>query len=104
LPDVLTHQIEDTNVKTWIIRFKPPISFSKFKYEGWAHNRLNEDGDEKHKDCYGFLYYSLTIKGQTYWANVKAHKSYGEVLYTIEKKKPADLTEGYPDFLEKIKE
>lgn len=104
LPDVLTHQIEDTNVKTWIIRFKPPTSFSNFNYEGWAYNRLDEDGTEKHKDCYGFLYYSLSIKGQTYWANIKAHKSYGEVLYTIEKKKPADLKKGYPDFLEKIKE
>lgn len=104
LPDVLTHQIEDYNVKLWILTVKIPKSLSLFRYEGWAHNRLDENKVEKHQDCYGFFYYSLSIKGKTYWANVKVHKSYGEVLYTIEKDKPEDLIEGLPDFWDKIKE
>ena len=36
----------------------------------------------------------LKIGKKKYWANVKMHKDYGEVLYTIEKKKPDDLTPG----------
>lgn len=52
---------------------------------------------KKHPETDYFLYYSLKIKGKTYWANVKMHKDYeGEVLYTIEPKKPKDLIKGKP--------
>ena len=77
-----------------------------WKYEGWAPNRPYEPGHPKydpkvpnkkeHPETDYFLYYSLKIKGKTYWANVKVHKNYnnGEVLYTIEGEKPKDLIEG----------
>jgi hypothetical protein len=31
-----------------------------------------------------------------YWANVKMHKMYGEIIYTIGKEKPNDLIKGKP--------
>ena len=42
----------------------------------------------------GPLYYSLNIGNKEYWANVKVHKDYGEVLYTIESTNPKDLKRG----------
>ena len=77
----------------------------KWKYKGWAENRPydssspkfdpNNPNKRKHPETEYFLYYSLKIGGDTYWANVKMHKGYGEVLYTIEKKKPEDLIPGH---------
>lgn len=44
---------------------------------------------KKHPETDYFLYYSFMIKKKKYWANVKMHRNYnGEVLYTIESKKP----------------
>ena len=40
------------------------------------------------------LYYSLNIGDKEYWANVKVHKDYGEVLYTIKNTNPKDLKRG----------
>lgn len=37
------------------------------------------------------LYYTIIIDEKDYWANVKMHKHYGEVLYTIKNEKPGDL-------------
>ena len=101
LDDVLEHLIEDNDLKDWISR----LDFSKlkgWKYEGWAYCRVNpKTGKSKHPETHYFLYYSLTIQGHTYWANVKRHKKYnGEVLYTIEKEKPDDLHKGKPPKIE----
>ena len=76
-------------------------------YSGWGKNRPydvnhplydpNNPEKRKHPEARWFLYYSLTINGETYWANVKMHiPMNGEVLYTIEKEKPDDLIEGVP--------
>ena len=52
----------------------------------------------KHPEAEYFTYYSLTIKGKTYWANVKMHKDlHGEVLYTIGETRPPDLIKGKPE-------
>ena len=101
LDDVLEHLIEDNDLKDWISK----LDFSKlkgWKYEGWAYCRVNpKTGKSKHPETHYFLYYSLTIQGHTYWANVKRHKKYkGEVLYTIEKEKPDDLHKGKPPKIE----
>ena len=105
LQDIFEHEKEDTTLMQWLSKF----SLKKvrgWKYEGWAPNRPYEPGHpkydpkvpnkKKHPETDYFLYYSLKIKGKTYWANVKVHKNYnhGEVLYTIEGEKPKDLIEG----------
>jgi hypothetical protein len=41
------------------------------------------------------LYYTIKIEKRDYWANVKMHKHFGEVLYTIIAEKPEDLTKGH---------
>ncbi|MCQ2973263.1 MAG: hypothetical protein MJ211_00470 [Bacteroidales bacterium] len=96
LSDVLTHQIEDANIRDWIENFNFPDSLKNWKYEGWRENRKDKNGQPKHKETKFFLYYSLKINGEFYYANVKMHKDYGEVLYTIESIKPWDLIEGEP--------
>ena len=95
--DVLSHQIEDNTLKDWLSDFDFD-KISGWKYEGWAPCRKDpKTGKRKHPESHYFLYYSLTIKGKTYWANVKRHKRYKcEVLYTIENKKPEDLQKGKP--------
>lgn len=106
LQDVFEHAKEDVNVTKWLMNFKTS-DLKGWHYEGWAPNRPyspdNPNYDpyhpdkKKHKETDFFTYYSLNIDGVTYWANVKMHKDYkGEVLYTIEKNKPDDLTPGKP--------
>ncbi len=66
------------------------------RYEGWAENRPyppdhkkydpNNPNKKKHPETEYFIYYSMDIKGEKYWVNVKMHKQYGEVVYTIEKR------------------
>ena len=84
-----------------------PFTAKNWTYEGWGKNRPydvnhplydpNNPEKRKHPEARWFLYYSLTINGETYWANVKMHiPMNGEVLYTIEKEKPDDLIEGVP--------
>ena len=46
-------------------------------------------------DTHYFLYYTIRINRRTYWVNVKMHKDYGEVPYTIERKMPKDLIVGH---------
>ena len=79
---------------------------NNFRLHGFLNNGLtpwtpshpkydpNNPNKRKHPETEYFLYYSLKIGKKKYWANVKMHKDYGEVLYTIEKKKPDDLTPG----------
>lgn len=98
--DVLSHQIEDNTLKDWLSDFDFD-KISGWKYEGWAPCRKDpKTGKRKHPETHYFLYYSLTIKGKMYWANVKRHKDYHcEVLYTIEKDKPNDIIKGKPPYV-----
>ena len=106
LQDVYEHGVEDGTLMKWLSKFTPQ-SIHDWTYEGWGENRpydinhplydpKNSD-KKKHPETYYFLYYSLTIDGKKYWANVKMHKNdKGEVLYTIESAEPEDLIEGLP--------
>ena len=77
------------------------------RYEGRAKNRPYppnhpkydpQNPEKKHEETDYFLYYSIIIDNKKYWANVKMHKDYkGEVLYTIEPKKPKDIILGMPN-------
>lgn len=106
LTDVMEHDKEDQVLMQWLLDFSLD-DMKGWKYEGWAHNRTYEPGHPKydpknpnkpkHPETDYFLYYSKIIGGEKYWANVKMHKDYeGEVLYTIEPKKPEDLIKGKP--------
>jgi hypothetical protein len=54
--------------------------------------------NRKHPEAHYFTYYSLTIKGKTYWVNVKMHKDFhAEVLYAIKDSKPDDLIPELPN-------
>lgn len=104
LNDIIKHNREDVNLMQWMSRFSSH-DLKKLEYKGWAKNRPFEPGHpkynplnpdkKKHTETDYFLYYSIEIDGRTFWANVKMHNHYkGEVLYTIEKKRPVDLIEG----------
>ena len=103
MQDVYEHNREDLILMKWLKDFDLN-SIHDWKYEGWAENRPyapshpkydpNNPNKRKHPETEYFVYYSLKIGKKKYWANVKMHKDYGEVLYTIEKKKPDDLTPG----------
>ena len=106
LTDIMEHDKEDLVLMQWLLDFSLD-DMKGWKYEGWAHNRTYEPGHPKydpknpskpkHPETDYFLYYSKIIGGEQYWANVKMHKDYeGEVLYTIEPKKPEDLIKGKP--------
>ena len=88
----------------WLKSFKLE-NIKDWKYEGWAENRPYSPDNprydsknplkKKHPETDYFLYYSLMINGEKYWANVKMHNHYhAEVLYTIESEKPTDLIKG----------
>ena len=51
---------------------------------------------QEHPEADHFTYYSLKIGMKKNWVNVKMHKLYGEVIYTIEKEIPEDLRKGRP--------
>lgn len=103
MQDVYEHNREDIRLMKWLQKFD--LSAIKgWKYQGWAENRPyspnhpkfdpNNPDRKKHPETEYFTYYSLKIGRKNYWANVKVHKVYGEVLYTIEEKKPDDLIPG----------
>lgn len=103
MQDVYEHNREDIRLMKWLQKFD--LSAIKgWKNQGWAENRPyspdhpkfdpNNPDRKKHSETEYFTYYSLKIGEKTYWANVKVHKDYGEVLYTIEGKKPDDLISG----------
>lgn len=60
------------------------------KYDPSNPDKLKHESDTEY-----FNYYTIKIENREYWANVKVHKHYGEVLYTIEKEKPKDLIKGH---------
>ena len=103
MQDVFEHNREDLKLMAWLKDFDLE-HIKGWKYKGWAENRPYDSSHpkfdpknpnkRKHPETEYFLYYSLEIDGDTYWANVKMRKDYGEVLYTIEKKKPEDLILG----------
>lgn len=75
--------------------------FPKLKYQGWALNKPyptshpkydpNNPLKQKHPETEYFRYYTLKIDNYEYWANVKVHQLYGEVIYTLERKKTIDV-------------
>lgn len=105
LTDILEHAVEDETICLWLQTFRIE-SFKTMRYKGWANNRTlptnhphydpNNPSRSKHDtDTDYFLYYTIKINRWNYWVNVKMHRDYGEVVYTIEKNKPADLIRGY---------
>jgi SPP1 gp7 family putative phage head morphogenesis protein len=101
--DIYEHAIEDENVRQWLKTFDAS-KMQGWKYAGWAENRPYDKSHpkfdpqnpdrKKHEDTDHFNYYKIEINGQTYWTNVKKNKTWGEVLYTIERDKPEDLITG----------
>lgn len=105
LQDVFEHAIEDENIRLWLKSFDSE-KLKSMKYQGWAPNRPyprdhikydpTKPSKGKHEsDTSYFNYYTIKIGDREYWVNVKMHKHYGEVLYTIEKEKPKDLIKGH---------
>ena len=105
LQDIFEHMVEDKAINLWLQSFKIQ-SLLKMKYRGWAPNRPYSQDHPKYNptkpsiakhqsDTDYFLYYTIKIKRRDYRANVKMHKHYGEVLYTIKDEKPADLIRGH---------
>ena len=101
LDDIYEHSIEDENIRKWLQDFKME-KLPEMDYRGWAHNRPYPKDHPKYdpknpmkskhdNDTHYFLYYTIKINRKNYWVNVKMHKHFGEVVYTIERKKPKDL-------------
>ncbi len=69
-----------------------------YRYIGWKECGVDENGNRKHPEAAFFLYYEVEIAGQTYYANVKAHRDYrAEELYCIrERCNIADLRHDAP--------
>lgn len=105
LQDIFEHLVKDEIINRWLQEFDIK-SLLKMKYRGWAPNRpypknhpkydpLNPLLTKHQSDTEYFLYYTIKIGKRDYWVNVKMHKHYGEVLYTIEAEKPEDLIKGH---------
>ena len=105
LTDIFEHAVEDETICEWLKSFRIE-TLKKMKYRGWAPNRpypenhpkynLNDPFKSKHNnDSFNFFYYTIKIGKYDYWVNVKNHKHFGEVIYTIEKEKPCDLIKGH---------
>lgn len=105
LQDIFEHSIDNENIRQWLQKFDIK-DFYKIKYKGWAPDRPfpedhpkydpNNPTKPKHgNDTDYFLYYTIKINERDYWVNVKMHKHYGEVIYTIEKEKPTDIIYGH---------
>ena len=103
LDDIYEHAIEDENIRNFLKTF----DINKLKtieHKGWGENRSypedhkkfdkNNPNKKKHEEADYFNYYTINISDTEYWANVKYHKHYGEVLYTIEKNKPEHMIKG----------
>ena len=104
LDDIFEHDREEPKLIQWLSNFSLD-NLKQMRYKGYAENRPYAPGHKnydpknpnkkKHPETDYFLYYSIEIEGKTFWANVKMHKHYkGEVLYTIETKRPDDLIDG----------
>lgn len=100
LEDVRVHSYEDLNVQRWVCDYDPKRDYA-FDYAGWAPCRRKSDGTRKHQETYYFCYYTLDLYGETYYVHAKRHKRFkaGDVIYTIEKKRPFDLREETPPAL-----
>ena len=105
LQDIYEHMVKDDRITRWLQSFNIQ-KLSIMKYRGWAPNRPYPLGHPKYdpshpfktkhqSDTEYFLYYTIKIEKRDYWANVKMHKHFGEVLYTIIAEKPEDLTKGH---------
>ena len=105
LNDIYEHAIENEGIRNWLQDFNM-ANLSRMKYKGWAKNRpyakdhpkYDPDNPQKSKhdnDTDYFLYYTIKINKRDYWVNVKMHKHFCEVVYTIEKEKPIDLIPGH---------
>ena len=105
LQDIFEHGLEYGGVCRWLQSFDAE-SLKSMEYKGWAPNRpypqdhpkydpKNPSKSKHDSDTDYFLYYTIKIDKRDYWVNVKMHKHYGEVVYTIEREKPEDLIEGH---------
>lgn len=103
--DIYEHAIENEDVRKWLQSFSID-NLNELKYKGWAychpypkdHHKYDSANPLKSKhdtDTEYFLYYTIKIGKRDYWVNVKMHKEYGEVVYTIEKEKPHDIIKGH---------
>lgn len=105
LDDIFEHSLEDETLWQWL-RLFDANSIRPMKYKGWAPNRPyplghpqydpNNPSKQKHQtDTDFFLYYTIKIDKWNYWANVKMHRDFGEVIYALESKRPIDLIKGH---------
>ena len=105
LQDIFEHGLEYGDVCRWLQSFDVE-SLKSMQYKGWASNRpypedhpkydpANPSKSKHDTDTHYFLYYTIKIGKRDYWVNVKMHKDYGELVYTIEREKPKDLIEGH---------
>lgn len=103
--DVYEHAIENEDVRKWLQSFSFE-SLKEMKYKGWGychpypkdHPKYDPANPLKSKhdnDTDYFLYYTIKIDKRNYWVNVKMHKNFGEVIYTVEKVRPNDLIKGH---------
>lgn len=101
LGDIYEHAMEYGSIRKWLQTYDIQ-SLKSLKYKGWAKLRKypkdhpkydpKNPGKLKHqRDTDWFYYYTIKIGKRDYWANVKLHKNYDEVLYTIEWEKPKDI-------------
>jgi hypothetical protein len=104
--DIFEHAIEDENIREWLQNFSNK-SMVGWKYAGWGKNRPYSIKDSRYNpnnptvskhdnDTHWFHYYTVSINKLTYWINVKKSKDLGEVIYTIESKKPENLIRKKP--------
>ena len=105
ITDIYEHAIESEDIRQWLQSYNTE-SLKSMKYQGWAYNRpypkehpkydsSNPTKSKHDNDTYWFNYYTININKHAYWVNVKMHKHFGEVVYTIEKEKPGDLIKGH---------
>lgn len=105
LKSIFEHQKEDIFLMNWL-KSLDLSKMPKMEYKGWGKNRTydpnhpkydpNDPQKTKHPEAHYFTYNTIKIGKRIYWANVKMHKMYGEIIYTIEKEKPNDLIKGKP--------
>lgn len=103
--DIYEHAIENEDVRKWLQSFSFD-SLKKMDYQGWGychpypkdHPKYDPKNPLKSKhdnDTNYFLYYLINIGKRNYWVNVKMHKHYEEVVYTIESERPKNLIKGH---------
>ncbi|MEG1936985.1 MAG: phage minor head protein [Rikenellaceae bacterium] len=94
------------NLKVLTSLFDIEKDAKNYKYIGWGECHVSKKtGKRKHPEAEYFLYYEMDIKGEKFYANVKAHKHFNrEVLYCIRQKcNTQGLNKGLPANIDRYK-